>query len=195
MHALRGGLRLSISSPLLFYGCRQRGKEGKGGRGLAELQIGGCRGHSGRKPHVGRPVTRVGARAHAGARLGLTSVSHLFVHRRYLTDFHHRSAALCRAMPDVTTVLGSPQLGCEEDLHTFDRSPVLCAHPAKRPSESPSDAAGLLMLLSAAPDAGKEDNAPQAAPKTGAPGQLLSCLLYTSPSPRDKRQSRMPSSA
>ena len=24
---------------------------------------------------------------------------------------------------------------------------------------------------------------------------LLSCLLYTSPSPRDKRQSRMPSSA
>ena len=26
-------------------------------------------------------------------------------------------------------------------------------------------------------------------------GQLYSCLLYTSPSPRDKRQSRMPSSA
>ena len=26
-------------------------------------------------------------------------------------------------------------------------------------------------------------------------GELLSCLLYTSPSPRDKRQSRMPSSA
>ena len=26
-------------------------------------------------------------------------------------------------------------------------------------------------------------------------GQLLACLLYTSPSPRDKRQSRMPSSA
>ena len=25
--------------------------------------------------------------------------------------------------------------------------------------------------------------------------QILSCLLYTSPSPRDKRQSRMPSSA
>ena len=25
--------------------------------------------------------------------------------------------------------------------------------------------------------------------------QLLNCLLYTSPSPRDKRQSRMPSSA
>ena len=25
--------------------------------------------------------------------------------------------------------------------------------------------------------------------------QLFSCLLYTSPSPRDKRQSRMPSSA
>ena len=26
-------------------------------------------------------------------------------------------------------------------------------------------------------------------------GQLKACLLYTSPSPRDKRQSRMPSSA
>ena len=25
--------------------------------------------------------------------------------------------------------------------------------------------------------------------------QFISCLLYTSPSPRDKRQSRMPSSA
>ena len=29
----------------------------------------------------------------------------------------------------------------------------------------------------------------------GLGGGLLSCLLYTSPSPRDKRQSRMPSSA
>ena len=27
------------------------------------------------------------------------------------------------------------------------------------------------------------------------PGHALICLLYTSPSPRDKRQSRMPSSA
>ena len=27
------------------------------------------------------------------------------------------------------------------------------------------------------------------------PQQYLDCLLYTSPSPRDKRQSRMPSSA
>ena len=26
-------------------------------------------------------------------------------------------------------------------------------------------------------------------------GELIGCLLYTSPSPRDKRQSRMPSSA
>ena len=29
----------------------------------------------------------------------------------------------------------------------------------------------------------------------GASGSGKSCLLYTSPSPRDKRQSRMPSSA
>ena len=33
---------------------------------------------------------------------------------------------------------------------------------------------------------------PQADP---LPGQIDACLLYTSPSPRDKRQSRMPSSA
>ena len=30
---------------------------------------------------------------------------------------------------------------------------------------------------------------------SGAQAQQLTCLLYTSPSPRDKRQSRMPSSA
>ena len=30
---------------------------------------------------------------------------------------------------------------------------------------------------------------------TRTEGQILVCLLYTSPSPRDKRQSRMPSSA
>ena len=29
----------------------------------------------------------------------------------------------------------------------------------------------------------------------GDVGELMGCLLYTSPSPRDKRQSRMPSSA
>ena len=28
-----------------------------------------------------------------------------------------------------------------------------------------------------------------------AEGSIITCLLYTSPSPRDKRQSRMPSSA
>ena len=31
--------------------------------------------------------------------------------------------------------------------------------------------------------------------RDGEPGQAYGCLLYTSPSPRDKRQSRMPSSA
>ena len=30
---------------------------------------------------------------------------------------------------------------------------------------------------------------------TSSEGQIIGCLLYTSPSPRDKRQSRMPSSA
>ena len=29
----------------------------------------------------------------------------------------------------------------------------------------------------------------------GLPARFIDCLLYTSPSPRDKRQSRMPSSA
>ena len=31
--------------------------------------------------------------------------------------------------------------------------------------------------------------------KFGSTGRVYDCLLYTSPSPRDKRQSRMPSSA
>ena len=29
----------------------------------------------------------------------------------------------------------------------------------------------------------------------GKPNQLINCLLYTSPSPRDRQKSRMPSSA
>ena len=36
---------------------------------------------------------------------------------------------------------------------------------------------------------------PQAALKNNIIDELATCLLYTSPSPRDKRQSRMPSSA
>ena len=32
-------------------------------------------------------------------------------------------------------------------------------------------------------------------PDAGTVGDIYACLLYTSPSPRDKRQSRMPSSA
>ena len=35
----------------------------------------------------------------------------------------------------------------------------------------------------------------EAAPETDAAPETETCLLYTSPSPRDKRQSRMPSSA
>ena len=39
------------------------------------------------------------------------------------------------------------------------------------------------------------DNPATGKEMTGVPGEALPCLLYTSPSPRDKRQSRMPSSA
>ena len=39
-----------------------------------------------------------------------------------------------------------------------------------------------------------EERGPDSGPGT-AGGQYIDCLLYTSPSPRDKRQSRMPSSA
>ena len=80
------------------------------------------------------------------------------------------------------TELVSPQLGCEEDLHTFDRSPVMRAHPVKQETESPSDAAGLLMLLSAAPDEGEEeDEPPQHAPAAVAPEQVLSALAWQPP--------------
>ena len=44
--------------------------------------------------------------------------------------------------------------------------------------------------------AGHEIAAVYAPPDAGRPDPLAElCLLYTSPSPRDKRQSRMPSSA
>jgi len=50
-----------------------------------------------------------------------------------------------------TTAMPAPDLlGCEENLQAFDRSPQLQPVPTKRESESPSDAASLLMLLSAA---------------------------------------------
>ena len=40
------------------------------------------------------------------------------------------------------------------------------------------------------------DGAPATASQLVYPGEVVEvCLLYTSPSPRDKRQSRMPSSA
>ena len=39
------------------------------------------------------------------------------------------------------------------------------------------------------------DNEEKYVPDTNFKGWMYTCLLYTSPSPRDKRQSRMPSSA
>jgi len=78
-------------------------------------------------------------------------------------------------------------------LHTFDKSPVLRAHPAKQESESPSDAAGLLMLLSAAPDEGEEeDDNPQLASTTVAPEQLLSALGWQPPQPQHQQQDGEP---
>ena len=55
----------------------------------------------------------------------------------------------------------------------------------KRPALSPSYVSGLTDLLQAFRL--EPDKAPCAV--------ILSCLLYTSPSPRDMRRSRMPSSA
>ena len=42
---------------------------------------------------------------------------------------------------------------------------------------------------------GMGEHAPRAVMTSHGDGMYKSCLLYTSPSPRDKRQSRMPSSA
>ena len=47
----------------------------------------------------------------------------------------------------------------------------------------------------AAPYKGFFDAMIRIAGTEGLPGLYKGCLLYTSPSPRDKRQSRMPSSA
>ena len=57
-------------------------------------------------------------------------------------------------------------LGCEENLQAFDRSPQLQPVPTKRESESPSDAASLLMLLSAASESEphSEHSTPQLPP-------------------------------
>ena len=56
---------------------------------------------------------------------------------------------------------------------------------------------GPVELLSAEGGAGEIAITPRHAPLLTnlKPGPVKLCLLYTSPSPRDKRQSRMPSSA
>ena len=52
--------------------------------------------------------------------------------------------------------------------------------------------AALAVVLTAC---GSKDTAKKVDEKVGIDRPVKICLLYTSPSPRDKRQSRMPSSA
>ena len=54
-------------------------------------------------------------------------------------------------------------------------------------------AAGLALSLGQA--AAQETNSAPASVAIGLEGQHMVCLLYTSPSPRDVEESRMPSSA
>ena len=75
----------------------------------------------------------------------------------------------------------------------FDIDPGL---PQIQYAHYTNNAKNLLACILVRPDgqAHKETNIP-ADPNHPLYRDIMSCLLYTSPSPRDKRQSRMPSSA
>ncbi len=90
--------------------------------------------------------------------------------------------------PHVVEVLALSPLDClvlDAEHAPFDRGALDVAILAARAAGKPvlvrpagADATDLLQALDG-----------------GADGVIVPCLLYTSPSPRDKRQSRMPSSA
>ena len=66
---------------------------------------------------------------------------------------------------------------------------VLAACSHHTPVESKKDSTGYT------PDPATEYLVTQYADATGVQGTFYTCLLYTSPSPRDRQKSRMPSSA
>ena len=76
----------------------------------------------------------------------------------------------------------------ERGVARRDRGP---AAPVARDPNSDSDASSLPQLVVSSSNDSDSDQ--ESGAQRGA--QRGACLLYTSPSPRDKRQSRMPSSA
>ena len=74
----------------------------------------------------------------------------------------------------------------EEGISSEDQA-LLELYKKLRPGEPPSVSGGQQLLHSRFFDPKRYD--------LGRVGRYKICLLYTSPSPRDKRQSRMPSSA
>ena len=71
---------------------------------------------------------------------------------------------------------------------------ALLAHPILGNDESRETIGGVRAILERALDEEEVEAAVEAATALGFT-RFKRCLLYTSPSPRDKRQSRMPSSA
>ena len=93
--------------------------------------------------------------------------------------------------------------GSAGDAPVSRRRPIAlrpCSHPAARSASTPNATATVSAVVhSAAPAPSqrirRRRSAPSATPTAAASGAPSSCLLYTSPSPRDRTRSRMPSSA
>ena len=60
---------------------------------------------------------------------------------------------------------------------------------------TPADRSAVLAKLAKLADEHADDLVAEEVSQTGKPVRLATCLLYTSPSPRDRTRSRMPSSA
>ena len=99
------------------------------------------------------------------------------------------SAAITAAATDATT-----KVAAEAALRVSGDAASVSTAAADATSKA--DAAQAAAISAAAADATSKANAAQAAAEATAASALSSaCLLYTSPSPRDRQKSRMPSSA
>ena len=100
--------------------------------------------------------------------------------------WHRRMGHINRKSMDVLRRMLGSGVDYNEDIHACDVCAVGMSKKQAHPKQATYDVQHAFQLVTV------DLMGPI---KPAAPGRYSYCLLYTSPSPRDKRQSRMPSSA